>query len=261
MNMLRYRHFVAAEWLKLFSLRSTSLLLAAMVAIAVASAWNAGTNVPSDPSIWPRIDPMAKAFDQDTWQLLLAVAAVFGALGLAGEHTSGLIRTTFAAAPDRRTMVLAKATVVTVTLLVTGIVSAVAAFAVSQAELRSVHVGVSIGHAGAFRAVTGSALILPVAGLVGLGVGAVIRHVGGSVGGTLALLTMLPQILGNPTAPWAAHLVNAFPVTAWQTLADHGFGPPTQTLPPSVAASALALAAWTVVGLGAAVFVTDRRDV
>ena len=101
----RARDLLAAEWIKLRSVRSTylTLLFAAVAAVGVgylvirSQATHWATMTAQDRAYF---DPVGEGFTG----LGLAQLAfgVIGVLAISSEYTTGLIRTTFAAVPRRR---------------------------------------------------------------------------------------------------------------------------------------------------------------
>src|SRR5215475_558561 len=99
------RALLTSEWTKLRSVRSTywTLVLAAIATIgtailvckAVPGYWDK-----LDPSQQAAFDPVKESFDGFIIGQL-AIAAL-GVLVITSEHTTGMIRTTFAAVPQRR---------------------------------------------------------------------------------------------------------------------------------------------------------------
>jgi hypothetical protein len=109
MSSPRPRDLIAAERIRLLSLRSTYIFLACSLLIAVAAACllSAKLNIrPVDRASYPSLND---AFNEDTGSLLMAIAACFGASAITGEYFSGLVRTTFTAIPARGRVMLAKA--------------------------------------------------------------------------------------------------------------------------------------------------------
>jgi ABC-2 type transport system permease protein len=247
----------AAEWIKLRSLRSTMGMLALAALLAVGFAAFEGDRTASR---WPAMtagshaafNPLLDAYEGTVWTMLILVAGLVGALGLAGEFASGMIRTTMTAVPDRSRVVLAKALVTGVLLFLAGTAVSVASFAVSQAELRSRHVGYSFGHPGAVRAILASALVLPAAGLVGMGIGAVVRNLAGTVFAATAILALLPSVNGT----------RAFLQNAWSALSASasGTGPRATLDRADAVGSWLSLVVWASLGVVVAVLAVRRRD-
>ncbi|MGW0906320.1 ABC transporter permease [Streptomyces sp. NPDC002853] len=265
----RFRHLVAAEWIKLWSLRSTYWVLAAgalaVIGINVNSAvtnldWLSQQDPPARMDPRMRFDVLSTAFVDPAWQILMVVAGSVGALAVFGEYTSGLIRTTFTAVPDRRAVMLAKAVVMTVVMAALGTFVSVVSFGVTQAVLRE-HGGLSIGDPGALRGVAASALLVPLSALVGMAVGALVRHATGSIVTTLVTLILVPAFLQGDTYRWVKELGNTMPVSAWNALIDN----PAVVHPPvkyaaTVTEAWIVFAAWPVAAVIVMVLAVRRRD-
>lgn len=135
----RFGDLLAAEWIKMRSLRSTYwvLVLSAVVAIAI----NVNTVYADLPYIdqppppghdMPPFtyDPLHRGLNDIAATLMALAAAAFGAITVFGEYTTGMIRTTLAAVPDRRAVVMAKVVLVAgITLLLGATVSVTSFFA------------------------------------------------------------------------------------------------------------------------------------
>lgn len=265
----RFRHLLTAEWIKLWSLRSTYWVLAvgalAVTGINVNSAltnldWLSQQGPPARMDPRMRFDTLSSAFVDPAWQILMVVAGSVGALAVFGEYTSGLIRTTFTAVPDRRAVMLAKAVVMTAVMTVLGAFVSVASFGVTQAILRE-HGGLSIGDPGALRAVAASALLVPLSALVGMAVGALVRHATGSIVTTLVTLILAPAFLQGDTYRWVKELGNTMPITAWNALIEN----PAMDRPPvkyaeTITEAWIVFAAWPVAAVAVMVVAVRRRD-
>ncbi|WP_458243666.1 ABC transporter permease [Streptomyces sp. MAI_2237] len=267
----RFTDLLAAEWIKLRSLRSTYWALGSSALALVAFNANAAradyTNYPHynepihrDFVYWALRD----AFTQGAALMLVLAAASIGAIAVVGEYATGLIRTTFTAVPDRRALMTAKVAVVTAVMTVYGAVVAGASYAVTQAILDGRGQGVPIGHPGAWRVVAASALLAPVSALVGMGVGAVVRHSATTMVLTTVVLLLLPSFV-TERYHWTACVKNALPFNAWVRLVDVGYGTHPFTIarryPTTVGGSWVVFAVWAGVAAVLAVVVVDRRDV
>lgn len=205
----RFRDLLAAEWLKTWSLRSTSWMYA-ITALAVIG-FNAGTAY-DHYKYWYQYDdrgratfiangsPLMDAFTGNAAMVLVLAVAAIGAVSITGEYGTGLIRTTFTAVPARRSVMAAKALVLTAVTTLFGALVALASFVSTQAILSGRDASVTLGHPGALRLVVASALLAPVAALAGLAIGAVIRHTGGAVIGCVVVLLLLPMVLSDHAA-------------------------------------------------------------
>jgi len=195
----RFRRVVGSEWIKFRSLRSSRLaLLAVVVGVIGIAALAAGTTAARWSTMGPRdradLDPTALSLNG--WFLGQLVVGVLGVLTVTSEYGSRMIRTTFAAVPQRRLVLAAKAVVVGVVVLVVGVATSLAAFGVAQAFLASTGHAVSLSDPGELRAVIGAGLYATTIAMLGLGVGAIVRSTAGSVS-TLFGLLFVPPILAE----------------------------------------------------------------
>jgi len=251
---IRARDVLTSEFTKLRSVRSTywTLLIAVVTAIGL-SAIVAVAFATAPPAGRPPIDPLLPSFISLEYAVL--AVGVLGVLAFSSEHATGLIRTTFAAVPRRRVVLAAKAAAAgTVTLIVGELVS-FASFFLVQAILSGHHLGVSLSHSGVPGAVLAEGTLLFVCAMVGLGLGAMIRHTAGAVAALVALI-YLPAILGLLPAPWNDR-IGRFTLfyAAQQVVALH---PRTDLFAP--APSMLVLLAWPAAALLTAALLITRRD-
>jgi ABC-2 type transport system permease protein len=102
-------------------------------------------------------------------------------LAVTGEYTSGTIRATLAAAPRRPLVLAAKAAVFGVTTLITGQAAAFLAFFAGRTALGHGIAAPALGQPGVLRTIVLSGASLALIGLLGLGLGAIIRHTAAAV--------------------------------------------------------------------------------
>lgn len=263
----RFRDLLSSEWIKLWSLRSTSWTLAVVTLFVIGSSATAAI---ADYQNFPRYSPIGQrehlfslhdAFPASGYMTLMLAAGSIGAIAVVSEYSSGLIRTTTVAVPARGSVVLAKAVVMTAVWVVVGAVLATGSFVVSQAILGGRHAGVSINHPAAFRALAASALLAPTCALVGLGLGVLIRHSATTMVTSAFTLLMLP-LLFSPNERWSADLGHATVQRAWDRLT-------TDWVPPSghgvhtatITGSWITYLAWPLAAIVLAWAVVRRRDV
>lgn len=272
----RFRDLVAGEWIKLRSLRSTYWVLgvAALVivgfnvnhALSEARNWDAAAAHPlpdgfAPDSIWAAV---GSAFTTNANMVLLLVAGCVGASVVVGELSSGLVRTTFIAVPARRSLMAAKVAVVAPVFLAFGTLVSGLSFGLTQAILSREDIGLSITHPGAWRIVVASALAAPVAALVGMAVGAVVRHTATTMVTTPFVLVVLPTFF-DELRHQQATLKHAMVQPAWQRLTEIGPIEAAQATaspyPWDAAGAWVVLAAWAAVAATIAVVALHRRDV
>jgi len=248
---------LASEWTKLRSARSNylTLLVAAVVTIGatfVVAHAIASTHGPPPPGPINALTGSFLAFAEYT----VLPVSVLSVLVFTSEYGTGLIRTTFTAVPRRWAVLGAKAAVTGTVALLAGELLAFAAFFLTQAILSGRHGGLSFARPGVPGAVLAAGLVLAACALVGLGLGAIIRHTAGAIAATVAVICLLPAACLFLPGPWNARIGRfTLPGAAYQVAARH---PQAGLLSPAL--SLLVLLAWpTAVLLVAAVAIT-RRD-
>jgi ABC-2 type transport system permease protein len=191
-----FRTVAQMEWLKLRSVRSTwwTLLVfaAGMIGLSVLvmthQHW-ATMSAADRASFDPTNDSFAGLV---IGQLAIGV---LGVLAVTSEFSSGMIRATFAAAPRRPLVLVAKAAVVTAVTLVAGEILAFAAFGIGQAVLQAPAPHATLGQPGVLSAVLLAGVYPALIGLIGLGLGVLIRHTAGAISAVVGVLFVLPLIL------------------------------------------------------------------
>jgi len=143
---------------------------------------------------------------------------VLGVLVISGEYTTGMIRSTFAAVPKRLPVLWAKAGVFAAVTLAVSLPAVLIVFFVGQSILSSQHIQIAFSHPGVARAVIGAALFLTVMGVFGLGIGAIVRHTAGGIVTLVAILFVLPPILGLLPSSWSNAINPYLPSSAADVL-------------------------------------------
>ena len=177
------------EWIKLRSLRSTWWTLAVTAAGTVGIAVAVGLNTRDASG-----DLTNNALAGVVPGLLLAGA--LGVLTMTGEYTSGTIRVTLAAIPRRPLVLAAKAAVFGAVTLVVGEAASFIAFFAEAATLRHGIAAPTLGQPGVLRAVVVTGAGFCLIGLLGLGLGAIIRHSAAAVGVLVAGVYVVAQVIG-----------------------------------------------------------------
>ena len=198
-----FTNVLRAELAKLTTIPSTYWTL------LVAFTANIGFAVLAAALLAPRLKPSDLAHI-DVVQLALAglhlsqvAFGVLGALVITGEYGTGMIRISFAAVPRRRTVLAAKGLVFAGTTLVTATLSTVAAYLAFLAAL-SAHTltGTALSDPGVIRAVLGGGLYLTVYGLLGFGLGVVLRSSAAAIATLLGVLFVPPLLLDLLPGLW-----------------------------------------------------------
>jgi ABC-2 type transport system permease protein len=278
------RRAMAAEWTKLWSVRSTMwTLVATGLAVVGLCALSTGAVSPSD------------IIDDPTRRSLIGVflgQLIFGVLGvlvMSAEYGTGTIRSTLSAVPRRPVVLSAKVLVFGAVAVVVSEILVFIAFALGQAILSAKHavgtsgvvaqraqqLGVkvphivqsllsggsaSLGQPGVLRAVVGGGLYLAVLGLLALGLATIIRHTAGAISTFAGLVLVLPLIVEALPVSISNAVARYLPANIGLVMfSTHG--PPDRVGPafsPWTGFGLLVL--YTVVALGIGCWVLVRRD-
>ena len=181
------KNAIRSEWIKLRTARSNLVLIVLSAAVPIAFTILITATVRSSD-----VD------EQDRFSLLLAGAmvghlliGVLGVLVIGQEFRHTTIRVTFTAEPRRARVMMAKALVVVVTGLVVGVVATVFSYAIGNAIMTSRGADVTLPGSTQARAIIGSIVLFALYGLVGLGVGSIIR----ATAGAITLVVVWPLIV------------------------------------------------------------------
>jgi ABC-2 type transport system permease protein len=192
---------IRSEWTKIRSVASTvwTLGLAAVVTIALGAVISLlFKNQWGDLSEKDRLsfDPTYTSFAGMSLGQLAMI--VFGVLVVSNEYSTGMIRTSLAAVPQRGTFLAGKLAVAAGLAFVVGVVTSFAAFFLGQAMLGG-H-STSIGDTGVLRAVIGGALYMTLIALFSMGVAAMLRSPMLSLGVLMPFFFLISNILGAVSA-------------------------------------------------------------
>jgi hypothetical protein len=181
-----------AERIKLSTIRSPlwSALAAAVLSLAVAALQ--GATAYGAAGLSPQRAAMGVAV------FGVPILMVLSAMTVTGEYRTGMIRATFAAIPNRPLVLAAKAVVVASFSAAFTAALVVAAVAVARmAADPLVGAGLSLAGPAVWRLVASLALFAAVAAVLGVGVGALVRHAAGAVAVLLMWPLVVEPILGN----------------------------------------------------------------
>ncbi|WP_283133184.1 ABC transporter permease subunit [Rhizohabitans arisaemae] len=190
-----------SEWTKLRSVRSTmwTLIATAVTMLAFGILLPLAVANSSNPA-----ESGLNGTDLSLTGLGLAALtiAALGVLTISGEYRTGSIRTSFLAVPGRVNMLAGKAVVFTVVSLVVTTAAAFLSFFAGQLVLDGTGLETTLGAPGVVRTVVGAGLYLTASGLLGLVLGALIRHTPGAIVSAIALILVLPQISALLPGQW-----------------------------------------------------------
>jgi ABC-2 type transport system permease protein len=211
---------IRSEWIKLRSLRSTwySLLAAVVIIVGLGTLFSA-LRAHRFNQVGPNGGRFAEAFDATQVSLrgvFLAQLAigVLGVLVITGEYSTGMIRSSIAAVPNREPVLIAKALVFAVTAFILTEVSAFVAFLLGQQALKSTHLQASLSTPHAERAIVGAGLYLTLIGLLAVGLGFLVRSTAGGIATLFGIVLVLPLLSNALPTPYSADVSKYLPLNA-----------------------------------------------
>ena len=220
---------VKSEWIKFWSLRSTAITLAVsvivFVGIGLIATATMGDGVQQGPAAGLTSPVSASLAGVTLAQLAFAT---LGVLFMAGEYSTGMIRSSLSAVPKRLPVLWGKIAVFSGVVFGVALVASAAAFTFGQ--IIAGDTGASWSDPGVARAVIGSAFVLTGSGVLGLALGALLRSTPAAIStvfGTMFLLSpiaglLLPDSWSNVLGYLPSNAANS--ITALTT-ADGSLGP------------------------------------
>jgi ABC-2 type transport system permease protein len=252
-----FRTVARMEWRKLRTVRSTWYLVAvfavSMIGLSMLALSHEGYAQLSAADR-ASFDPTHDCFiGLVLGQLLLGT---LGVLVITSEFSTGMIRATFAAVPRRPLVLAAKAVALGAVTLAAGEISAFVAFFAGQAALQPPAQHAALGQPGVLRAVLMAGAYPALIALIGLGIGAVIRHTTGAICALVGVLFVLPLLF----APLSPSIQNASQNFLPHPMANSltAVKPLPHTLPPGLILGILCV--YAVAALAAGAWALTRRD-
>ncbi len=241
---------IRSEFRKLTTTKMPIAFVGVLVVISALNAFAviAGTDMDGSKAF------IATAADQ---QSLMAFAAnaflgagFFGAMAVAREYGHHTVVPTFLASPRRHRAVFAQLVAVGGMGGLLGLIGAGLTVTAVALSLPTTDYGFLVSGGDVVRIVAAAGFVGVAGALLGAGVGAVVRNVGGAVTGAVLLLIIVPPLivqLANSTGSWMpAVLANVISGTA------------TDVATPAALA---ALAAWACIPAAIGLMAVRRRDV
>jgi ABC-2 type transport system permease protein len=250
----RFRHVARMEWVKLRTLRSTWWALAITAVGGAVMAIVIGLNTISSSA-----DLTNNVLAGVIPGLLLI--GVLGVLVMTAEYASGMIRATLTAIPRRPLLLAAKVAVFGAASLAVGEAAAFLAFFAGGAAFRHGISAPALSQPGVLRAILLGGASYCLIGLVGLGLGAIIRHTAAAIAVLVAGVFLVGLIIGAAARGVAAYLPifiigNSLTTTKQQSCA--GAAQCVHFLSPWAGLAVLSLYAATALAIGD--WLLGRRD-
>lgn len=251
-----------SEWTKFRSVRSTPWSLGALVVggiglSAILTMWlsSAWGGMSASERAEYTADPVG--FLAAALSLSQLAVCVLGVLVITSEYTTGSIRASILAVPDRRLLLLTKAAVLAAVTFVVGEVIGFVSFAIGSGML-SGKIDVGLGDPGVFRAVVGVGMYLSVLSVFAFAIGAIVRHTAGAITAVIGFVLVLSQLAFLIPGRAGEYIAGFLPSNAGVriTQAGHESG---AVLSSWQGFGVLAL--WAAVLLVVATWLIERRDV
>ncbi|MBB4789561.1 ABC-type transport system involved in multi-copper enzyme maturation permease subunit [Streptomyces nodosus] len=217
------RGVLRSEWTKLWSLRSTWIMLGlallllvgfgVFAAVRYRSQVDAGQSA-SGPFSGAFSDASAVSLSVFGINLGQLIMGTVGVLVMAAEYSTGMISSTLAAVPRRLPVLWSKAAIYATVSFAVGSAGALAAFLIGRPLLSGTPAALSPSDAGVLRSLLGSGLYLALVGVIGISLGALLRSV---AGGITVLVVLLLTVRGLTTllpASWDQHISPYLPSNA-----------------------------------------------
>lgn len=225
-----------AEWSRIWSVRSSWVLVACLALFMIGVAVLAGVDAASNPESIPA--------DATGWDgaRFTAMFALFGMVALAvitttADHATGAIVPTLQWTPRRGVLFAARSLVIGLTVTLIGIVL-VGLASITMGLLAGVDLPLDDG----LRSAGELVVVLGCGALLGIGLGLATRSTAASLVLALALLLVLPPIVANLPFEWAATVSSWLPGSAALFLI-FGEGPLDDM---TVSTARLTMLAWAV---------------
>jgi hypothetical protein len=271
-----------SEWIKVFTVPSTVILLsctfAVMVGLAALFAWSlvltqqrlgeagAGELAERDPEMADRMAAVESFADVALQtpssglifgQLLIASLAV---VLIASEWSTGMVRSTMIAVPRRTPVLLAKAIIIAALAFAIGSAAALLSTYVAQPILAAEDMQFGLSAEGVLPSIVNTGTYLACIAVISLAIGTLLRNTAGGVVTAVALFFVLPVIVLNlisGLAEWIPDAARFLPTEAGDQLVSISTaeGNLTQWQ------GGLVMAAWAVVLLAVSMLVARRKDV
>ncbi|AXB43743.1 ABC transporter permease [Amycolatopsis albispora] len=251
-----------SEWVKLRSVRSTYVILTivpailglvALMTMTVVNFWDA-TPARRDTVI---LSPLTGF---TSWLAGVGLA-ILGVLAITSEHSSGLIRTSFTAVPQRTKVLAGKALVLAAVAFSVGQIVEFGSFFLSRAMIGD---RIVVGHTSTLAEeaprMLAAGSIAVVYAMLGLGLGTLLRSTAGAISALVAYWYVAPLVTQKLPGEWASWTTSVMLTHLPEQLAGSGKFGMGPELVLSQAGAAVAIVLYVTLALGSAAIVLRRRD-
>ncbi len=203
-HRVTFGRIVSSEWFKFRTVRSNIIAIggAAAAAIGFGALFSSLAGTDDGPG---QLADSALSLSLGGFHMSQIIIGILGVALVAGEYQTGLIRTWFGAAPDRLRVLYAKVIVFGGLVFAVSLVAAVLSFLVGQAVVPSGFEALTLGSDGVMQALLGTALYAAAIGVIGVGLGFLLRSTATGAGAVVTALLiapvmvrLLPASIGDP---------------------------------------------------------------
>ncbi|MCB5910866.1 ABC transporter permease [Streptomyces pinistramenti] len=246
-----------SEWTKIRSVRSTVWTLGVAVVVTVGLGMLICALAGSDFGTMPVRDRLT--FDATNISfagmgLGQLAMIVFGVLVVSNEYSTGMIRSSLAAVPQRATFLFCKLVVATALVLLVGLFTSFLAFFAGQSLLGGL--AARIGDPGVLRAVIGGGLYMTLIALFSMAIATMLRSPMLSLGILMPFFFLISNILGNVSA--TRKIGHYLPDQAGRRIMQ--VVPGNNPVPYGPWGGLGIMVAWTVAALVCGFVLLERRD-
>jgi len=252
---VRLINVIRSEWIKFWSVRSTSVTLVAAgfatVFFAMVFSAVAGGDETPGPAA-SLTDPVEVALAGVG--ITEMIVGVLGVMFVAGEYSTGLIRTAFAAVGRRSRVIGAKVAVLASSVFAMALVAATAAIAAGQAVYAGNDATVPLGDT--LDVILGTAFYLTAIAVIGLALGFIFRSTAAGIGVLVGAVFIGPNLLNLLPDSITDLFLKYLPSEAGSAMMSQVSDPELL----SRGAAYAALAAWAIGLTALAAVLVKRRD-
>jgi ABC-2 type transport system permease protein len=253
---------LASEWTKMISTRSTYIMLGLAVLLAVGMSALVALAVGSTYDDWNASD--RASFEPITFSLAgmafgSILLIVLGINLVASEYSSGMIRTTLSATPQRGRLLAAKVVLISAVTIIATLVITLVSMLAGKLILSSYDMPTySLTDSDALRTIGLTTLTSPLFPLIGATFAFLFRSIAAPI--TLSLAVFFAPAMFGSLFPrwWQENVLSLLPSSGADSLSLGHVTDSDMYLDPLPAA--IVVVAWLVITIGAAYVTLKRRD-
>lgn len=200
---LTFARVVRSEWIKLRTLRSTiwTLAITLVLMVGIVTLFSAILASQAGASESTTGDGGSITVFMIAASMAQLAVTVLGVLVITGEYTTGMIRSTLAAVPQRLPALWAKGVVLAASIFVVSAVAVAISLGVMQIFLGADGFAPDLGSSESVRILLGTALYLSAIALFAFAIGAILRHSAAALAAVLGLLLVVENLFLIPWKP------------------------------------------------------------